>query len=81
VHKAAAARLAEIDCTEHEIMAMTGHKSLKEVSRYTRAARQKVLAASGMAKFAEDQSRNQSVPLSRSNHKNGTTPVAKPWKL
>jgi integrase len=80
LRKAAAARLAEIGCTEHEIMAVTGHKSLKEVSRYTRAARQKVLAASGMAKFAEDQSRNQSVPLSRINRKSGTTEVAKSLK-
>jgi nicotinamidase-related amidase len=34
----------------------------------------------GMAKFAEDQSRNESVPLSRSNHKSGTTAVAKSLK-
>jgi integrase len=81
LRKAAAARLAEIGCTEHEIMAVTGHKSLKEVSRYTRAARQKVLAASGMAKFAEDQSRDQSVPLSRSNGESGTTSVAKSLQL
>jgi hypothetical protein len=39
-----------------------------------------VLAASGMAKFAEDQSRNQSVPLSRINRKSGTTEVAKSLK-
>jgi integrase len=81
LRKAAAAWLAEIGCTEHEIMAVTGHKSLKEVSRYTRAARQKVLAASGMAKFAEDQSRDQSVPLSRSNGESGTTSVAKSLQL
>jgi integrase len=80
LRKAAAARLAEIGCTEHEIMAVTGHKSLKEVSRYTRAARQKVLAASGMAKFAEDESRNQSVPLSRNNQKSGTAVAAKSLK-
>ena len=35
--KAAAARLAEQGCTEFEIMAITGHRTSKEVTRYTRA--------------------------------------------
>lgn len=45
LRKAAAARLAEAGATEHEIMAITGHRTSKEVTRYTRAARQKRLAA------------------------------------
>jgi integrase len=51
LRKAAAARLAERGATAHEIMAITGHRSLEEVERYTRAARQGKLADSGMAKF------------------------------
>jgi integrase len=44
LRKAVAARLAEIGCTTHEIMAITGHKSVSEVERYTQAARQRELA-------------------------------------
>jgi len=38
LRKTAAKTLAEVGCTAHEIMAVTGHKSLKEVERYTQAA-------------------------------------------
>src|SRR5690606_13029315 len=41
LRKAAATRLAELGCSEHEIMAITGHTTSKEVMRYTKAARQK----------------------------------------
>jgi len=44
LRKAAATRLADRGATAHEIMAITGHKTLKEVERYTRAASQKRLA-------------------------------------
>lgn len=40
LRKAAARRLADAGCTAHEIMAITGHKTLSEVSRYTAAADQ-----------------------------------------
>jgi hypothetical protein len=30
--------LAEVGCTAHEIMAITGHKTLKEVQRHTEEA-------------------------------------------
>jgi hypothetical protein len=46
----AARRLAECGCTEHEISAITGHASLREVARYTRAAEQKQLARAAMDK-------------------------------
>ena len=36
--KATARRLAEIGCTAHEIAAITGHSTLGEVERYTKAA-------------------------------------------
>jgi len=44
LRKAAARRLAEAGKSAHEIMAVTGHKSLSEVERYTRAANQEALA-------------------------------------
>jgi integrase len=51
LRKAAARRLAEAGCTEHEIAAITGHASLREVARYTKAADQKKLAMAAMAKI------------------------------
>jgi integrase len=51
LRKAAAARLAERGATVHEIMAITGHRSLEEVERYTRAAQQGKLADAAMLKF------------------------------
>jgi integrase len=51
LRKATAARLAERGATAHEIMAITGDKSLEEVERYTRAARQAKLADAAMAKL------------------------------
>jgi integrase/recombinase XerD len=51
LRKAAAAWLAERGATAHEIMAITGHRSLEEVERYTRAARQGRLADAAMAKL------------------------------
>jgi integrase len=43
-------RLAEAGNTAHELMAISGHKTLSEVQRYTEAANQEKLAQSGMAK-------------------------------
>jgi integrase len=50
LRKAAARRLAEAGCTAHEIGAITGHASLTELVRYTRAADQKRLAEAAMTK-------------------------------
>jgi len=50
LRKAAARRLAEAGCSAHEIMAITGHESLKEVERYTATASQGKLARSAMAR-------------------------------
>lgn len=44
LRKAAATRLADNGKSAHEIQAITGHRSLSEVQRYTRAADQKRLA-------------------------------------
>ena len=62
LRKAAARRLAEAGCTVHEIAAISGHKTLKEVERYTLAADQAKLARTAMAKTtAEEQNRMESV--------------------
>jgi integrase len=44
LRKAAATRLAESGASERQIMAITGHSTSKEVSRYTKAVNQESLA-------------------------------------
>jgi integrase/recombinase XerD len=51
LRKATATRLAEAGATVHEIMAVTGHKTLKEIERYTAEAQKRMLADSGMSKL------------------------------
>ncbi len=53
LRKAAARRLAEAGCSANEIAAITGHRTLQEVERYTRAADQKRLARSAMTRLQE----------------------------
>lgn len=80
LRKAAAARLAELSCTEQEIMSITGHRTSKEVTRYTGAASQKTRVESAMRRMGEDQSRNKSVPLLQSMVASGTIFPAKALK-
>lgn len=61
LRKAAARRLAEAGCSPHEIMAITGHQSLKEVERYTRDAGRRGLADSAIGRIETAQNRNISV--------------------
>jgi integrase len=49
LRKASCRRLAEAGCSEHEIAAISGHESLAEVRRYTRAASRVKMAKSAMA--------------------------------
>ncbi|MCW1996601.1 tyrosine-type recombinase/integrase [Bradyrhizobium diazoefficiens] len=51
VRKATSTALAEAGATPHEIGAITGHTSLKEIERYTKAARRGELASQGMSKL------------------------------
>ena len=51
VRKATSTALAEAGATPHEIMAITGHQTLEEVERYTRAASRKKTANAAMAKL------------------------------
>jgi integrase len=50
LRKAACRRLAEAGCSAHEIMAISGHKTLKEVERYTAAVNQVKMAHTAMAR-------------------------------
>jgi integrase len=52
LRKAACTRLAQAGCTAHEIAAISGHLSLREIQRYTRAADQEAMAEAAMAKVA-----------------------------
>ena len=64
LRKACCRRLAEAGCSPHEIMAISGHTTLKEVTRYTEAASRSKLADSAMktlqtAQKAEAESANR----------------------
>jgi hypothetical protein len=59
LRKTAASRFAEAGATELENRAITGHQTSREVSRYTKAANQKLMARSAMEKLT----RNKIVPL------------------
>lgn len=56
LRKAAARRLAEAGCSASEIAAITGHKTLAEVERYTRAADQERLARRAIQRQSENRS-------------------------
>jgi len=50
LRKAACRRLAELGCSANEIMSISGHATMKELVRYTKAADQARLARNAMAK-------------------------------
>jgi integrase len=58
LRKAACRRLAEAGCTAHQIAAISGHVSLSEVQRYTKAADQAHLARQA---FAQERRRTDVV--------------------
>jgi len=51
IRKATATALAEHGATAHEIMAVTGHTTLEEAERYTRAASKRRMADAAMTKL------------------------------
>ena len=53
LRKAAARRLAEAGATPHQIAAVTGHRSLEEIERYTKMVAQKGLVADAIRKIGE----------------------------
>jgi integrase len=50
LRKAACRRLAEAGCSANEIMSISGHTTMKELVRYTKAADQARLARNALAK-------------------------------
>ena len=60
LRKKAACMLADGLCSTLEIMAITGHKSLKEIERYTREANQKRLASAAILKLEQNEKRTRS---------------------
>jgi integrase len=77
LRKAGATIAAENGATEHQLMAIFGWKTLKQVQHYTATARQKRLAASGMHLLIPERSQNESVPLSEGVTQSGTKLNAK----
>ncbi|PQO22967.1 integrase [Rhodobacteraceae bacterium WD3A24] len=61
LRKACARRLAEAGASAHEIMAVTGHKTLAEVERYTATALREDMADSAMTKLISRPNREQTV--------------------
>jgi integrase len=74
LRKAAGRRLAEAECTPHEIMAVLGHKTLAEAERYTRDADQLRLAGAAITKL-EGRNKNKAAQTARS--KFGNMPKSK----
>ena len=80
LRKAGAAMAAENGATERQLMAIFGWSTMKEAARYTKAARQKVLAASGMKLLSREQSGSKTVPLFPDQDEGGTKTVPKRLK-
>jgi integrase len=55
LRKAACRRLAEAGCSANEIASISGHATLKEIARYTKAADQARMARNAMARTARAQ--------------------------
>ena len=60
LRKTAARTLAEVGCSVHEIMSVTGHKSMAEVANYTKGAQQKELATAAILKLEQNAKRTAS---------------------
>jgi integrase len=62
LRKTAARMLAEAGCTTHQIAAITGHRGLKQIEDYTRAARQLPMATAAIHQLQEwEQNRNRTA--------------------
>ena len=61
LRKSAGRRLAEAGCTEKQIAAILGHRSLSEVARYTREANQVGLADQAMDRLEKSETRTAGV--------------------
>jgi len=63
LRKAACRRLAEAGCSTNEIAAISGHATLHEIARYTKAVDQEMMARTAMARTANSE-RTKTVKLS-----------------
>jgi len=54
LRKASSVRMAEAGMTPHQIQAVTGHKTLSEVTKYTEDANRKKLADVGVEGLTKD---------------------------
>ncbi len=72
LRKAVRAIGAEHGLTDRELMAIAGHSTSKEKTRYTAAAERTSLARSGMAKLEEERLGNESVSPENGVVKSGT---------
>jgi integrase len=67
LRKAALTRLADAGKTVHQIAAVSGHKTLKEIERYTKAADQRRLAREALLGSDGEQIGTKSVEPERSS--------------
>jgi len=67
LRKLAATRLAQAGCSEREIMAVTGHKSVSEVSRYTKAVDESRFAEQATVKLTTARTNRDEKLSSTSN--------------
>jgi integrase len=63
LRKACCTRLAEAGCSEKQIAAISGHLSMSEVARYTKAADQARLARDAMAMFSSPRTSECQTPF------------------
>jgi integrase len=81
LRKAAARRLAEAGCSASEIAAITGHKTLAEVERYTRAADQERLARRAIQRQYENRSGKPDVDEVANTTDESLEINSLPWKV
>jgi integrase len=80
LRKAMCRRLAEAGCTVHEIQAISGHKSLKEVERYTKGVEQQRLAVTAMGRVCKPSSHDlQTDTQAIENKEEGIADVSLVW--
>jgi integrase len=65
LRKAALTRLADAGCSAHEIAAISGHKTLSEVQRYTNATNQAKLARAAMERIGNQSVKPEPVEVSK----------------
>jgi integrase len=66
LRKAALTRLADAGCTTHELAAISGHKTLSELERYTKAADQARLARAAMERIGNQGVKPEAGVVSKS---------------